>query len=139
MKSLSQSRPARRFWLGTLPLILLPLLLLLFGLIVWASLNAAAPRFAPAAWRAAQSDERLREQRYDVLDDLRQNYLRYGTTRAQVLEWLGAPDALDPLVFSSNELVYALGSSGLFMRDPIFLHVSFDERDRLLETTVRGR
>ncbi|HYF63968.1 MAG TPA: hypothetical protein VD886_14195 [Herpetosiphonaceae bacterium] len=139
MQSLSRSRPARRFWLRTLPLRLLGLMVLVFGLIVWASLNGAVPRFEPAAWQSARSDDQLRAQRYDVLDDLRQNYLRYGTPRARVLEWLGEPDALDQPVPASNRLAYALGSIGLFLPDRMIFQISFDEQDRLLATSILYR
>ena len=135
MKSISPVRPAQRFWLRTLPLLLLALLLGLFGLIAWAGLNGDVPRFDPAAWRAATSDEHLREQRYDVLDDLRQNYLRYDTPRSQVLEWLGEPHATSES--PANMLVYELGPSDwLFLPERYFLHLYFDPQGRLRETKV---
>lgn len=133
MNSVPPPRPARPFWLKTLPLILLPLLLALFGLIAWAALSGDVSRFDPAAWRAAQSDRQLREQRYEVLDDLRQNYLRFGTPRAQVLAWLGAPANTSGV---SGSLTYPIGYGQYNASAGYSLQIIFDGQDRLIETRI---
>jgi hypothetical protein len=130
MRSLSQSARPRRFW-RILPLILLPLMLALFGLIVWASLHGEVPRFDPAAWQAARSDEQLHADRYEVLEDLKQHYLRPGTPRQQVLEWLGPP--VDGSAIKYGGLVYTIGYGPYRASAGYSLQILFDDQDRLSE------
>jgi hypothetical protein len=133
MTSISQPGRPRRFW-RILPLILLPLMLALFGLIAWASLHGEVPRFDPAAWQSAQSAEQLREHRYEVLDDLRQHYLRPGTPRQQVLEWLGPP--ADGLASKYGGLVYTIGYGPYRASAGYSLQILFDDQGRLSETRL---
>lgn len=105
----------------------------MFGLIAWAALGGDVPRFDPAAWRAAQTNDQLREQRYEVLDDLRQNYLRFGTPRAQVLEWLGAPTNASGV---SGALTYPIGYGPYNASAGYSLQIIFDGQDRLIETRI---
>jgi hypothetical protein len=130
MRSISQPDRRRRFW-RILPLILLPLLLALFGLIVWASLNGEVPRFDPAAWQAARTSDQLHADRYEVLDDLKQHYLRPGTPRQQVIEWLGAPAAGE-----HGSLIYPIGDGPNHASAGYSLQIIFDDQGRLSETRL---
>jgi hypothetical protein len=133
MRSISQPGRPRRFWL-ILPLLLLALMLAVFGLIVWASLHGDVPRFDPRAWQAARSERQLRAARYEVLDDLQQHYLRPGTPRQQVIEWLGAP--ADGSAIKYGGLVYTIGYGPYRASAGYSLQILFDDQDRLSETRL---
>jgi hypothetical protein len=133
MSSILHPGRPRRFWL-ILPLILLGLTLALFGLIVWASLHGAAPRFDPAAWQAARSERQLYADRYEVLADLQQHYLRPGTPRQQVLEWLGEP--MDGSASEYGGLVYTIGYGPYNASAGYLLQIIFDDQGRLSETRL---
>ena len=133
MRSIPQPGRPRRFWL-IMPLILLALMLGLFGLIVWASLHGTVPRFDPRAWQAARSERQLYADRYEVLDDLRQQYLRPGTPRQQVLEWLGPP--VDGSAIKYGGLVYTIGYGPYRASAGYSLQILFDDQDRLSETRL---
>jgi len=133
MRSIPQSGRPRRFWL-ILPPILLALMLGLFGLIVWASLNGEEPRFDPLAWQSARTSDQIYADRYEVLDDLRQHYLRPGTPRQQVLEWLGKPG--EGSARGYDMLIYPIGDGPYHGSAGYSLQIIFDDQDRLSETRL---
>lgn len=134
--------PKKRRWFVVV-LSVLGVLVVLSGVIVlWAAhavgeLGAAMSRddrarFDRPAWLKANPDDGSRE---EMLDDLRTNYLKPGTSKREVLTLLGkpggnAPGCWTPLKKESVDSVCYRVSLGL---DPCVLLLGFDSSGRFVE------
>ena len=125
--------------------ICLLLLLAAAAIGTWALYDWSNPfndaRFEPGGWTGAASDEA----RAPMADDLVDNHLRKGMTRAEVVSLLGAPmvltgdcDSGGNALPGSETLSYSLGSWCEFGYDDAYLYVHLDAAGRVMEAEVTG-
>ena len=116
------------------------LLILFFTLIIYSCSPSSMPSgdessFDKKEWDASSESTDQYMNRYEMLEDLKTNYLKIGTKKNEILQLLGPIDKGYVPVFNEdkNMLYYPVGTTGF---DPCTLYLYFNEKYELMKLEV---
>lgn len=98
-------------------------------------------KFDQKEWLMHNDDDNHKNPRWNMLSDLRENYLNFELNKSQVINLLGKPFELEKRTVEStndtlNLMLYPVGAYSGFGIDFDFLVISLDENDKKIKVWV---
>ncbi|MBX3163925.1 MAG: hypothetical protein KF900_05550 [Bacteroidetes bacterium] len=96
--------------------------------------SGCQPKYDRETW-VKNENQKSDNPRFDMVEDLRQNYLLKGTSFKKVYELLDKAEIIDTAEYEIH-WTYSIGSNSGFHIDPYYLVVDFDSTGHLIATRI---